>query len=477
LLSKKLSDGQQLMESTSQTLINNPWIGIGLVIVSLSLLMIALKWIQAKLNPHPEVVRKALHTIMGLITLTFPWVFQETWPVWLLAGVSMVALAAVKSLSFMKKQLGDVIDGVKRRSLGDLYFPLAVAIVFQLSQNHLLLYLVPIMLLTFADAVAAIIGVRYGSRQYHTTEGIKTIEGSLAFFIVAFFSVAIPLLLLSDRDVYQIMLIASILGVLIMLFEAVAWRGLDNLFIPLGAFFLLEIYLVTSTWGLVFRFLVLLGLGGAVLWGRKRTPLNEGAALTSILVLYAIWVLGGLEWLLAPVLLIIVYVLLAKQAKQQGSGEHSTFAIISITIAPILWLFVSLTDKTPELVKIPVYYMAYLAAFAIQIALIAVANFGFRWPQKNRWLIGVNSFLLACGVMSIPVLRGLGIQFDLTTGFQEHALLYGLLLLLAVLLSVIVFILWQPKLNDCPVDTNRWLRQGLIGIVGSSLLLLSGFIL
>ena len=51
-----------------------------------------------------------------------------------------------------------------------------------------------------ADAVAALIGIRYGTLQYQTTEGTKSVEGSVAFFFVAFLSVLVPLLVFTEVD-------------------------------------------------------------------------------------------------------------------------------------------------------------------------------------------------------------------------------------------------------------------------------------
>src|SRR5262249_1979590 len=152
---------------------------------------------------HPELARKIVHMGMGGVTLTFPWLFHEAWPVLLLAGVSILGLLALRVVGSLKSALGSVLGGVSRVSLGELYFPLAVRVLFVLFLGgpdgervpRIILYAAPILLLTLADAAAALIGVSYGRLHYVTADGVKSWEGSLACFTCAFFCAHVPLLL------------------------------------------------------------------------------------------------------------------------------------------------------------------------------------------------------------------------------------------------------------------------------------------
>jgi phytol kinase len=75
----------------------NPLLGIALVLAVLAGLMGGLRLYQTLAAPHPELVRKLLHMGMGLTTLSLPWLFDAAWPVLVLAGLSVVALAALRS--------------------------------------------------------------------------------------------------------------------------------------------------------------------------------------------------------------------------------------------------------------------------------------------------------------------------------------------------------------------------------------------
>src|SRR5439155_15300388 len=120
-------------------------------------------------------------------------------------------------------------------SLGEVYFPIAVAVLFVLylqeppepRARRLVLYCVPVLLLTLADALAALVGITYGRLKYPTADGSKSFEGSIAFFTCAFFCVHVPLLLFTDTKRAETLLVALLLAWLATLFESVAWNGLD----------------------------------------------------------------------------------------------------------------------------------------------------------------------------------------------------------------------------------------------------------
>lgn len=195
----------------------------------------------------PETSRKLFHIGGGLTTLTFPWVFASTWPVVLLVLITIPSLLALKYIRTFKGNLGSVLYRVDRKSFGEIYFPLSVCLLFVFAHGNALLFIIPILILTLADPVAAVIGGRYGRLCYVVTKGQKSVEGSAAFFLVAFPSVLIPLLLFTTMDRVEIVFISALVGLLVMMAEAVAWEGLDNLFIPIVGFFLLETLLHLDT--------------------------------------------------------------------------------------------------------------------------------------------------------------------------------------------------------------------------------------
>jgi phytol kinase len=120
-----------------------------------------------------EWARKLVHMTMGLVCMTFPWLFRDKISVFILAALALISLVLVRFTP-----LAGALFSVGRKSTGDLLFPVAVAMTFALSQNAMQ-YFLALSLLTFADSTAAVIGKKYG--QHFFAQGRKSLEGSLGF--------------------------------------------------------------------------------------------------------------------------------------------------------------------------------------------------------------------------------------------------------------------------------------------------------
>lgn len=316
----------------------NAWLGILGVLTALGLLMAGLRFFQGRMPG--ELSRKAVHMGMGCICLTFPWIFLDIWPVAVLAVLAVAGLAAVRFVPFLRREMGGVLGGVERRSFGEFYFPVAVAIVFVLSAGDRLLYVIPVLTLTVADSVGALVGLRYGTARYQTDEGLKSAEGSLAFFTAAFLTCHIPLLLFSETGRAECLLIGLTSGFVVMLLEAISWRGQDNLIIPIGMYFLLQYYLPLTTAELLLRLLLVIGLVVLVVLFRKRTTLSDSAVLAGALSGYAIWAFGGWFWLFPPLLLFIVYVNLPAFSPE-GRPIQNLHAVTRVMAGGFLWMLLA----------------------------------------------------------------------------------------------------------------------------------------
>jgi phytol kinase len=261
-------------------MIENPYIAIVLVLILTSGLMGAIRIFQKRHAPHPEWCRKLMHIGSGIVALGMPWLFQSTQPVLLLCAISLAGLVAMKHLKYLKQNIGRVVGEVKRESSGDIYFPLTIAILFLLTKGDPLFYCIPIMILTFADAAAALVGIFYGVLHFETPGGRKTIEGSLAFFLVAFFCAYIPMLFFTDFGSKEILLMAFLLAFLLMIVEAaVGWKGLDNLLIPVIGFLVLKVTSNCSLAELISQAVITLSLSISLFLMRFRARFSNGAPL------------------------------------------------------------------------------------------------------------------------------------------------------------------------------------------------------
>jgi phytol kinase len=184
------------------------------------------------LKPHfsAECSRKAVHVAAGMLCLPIPWIFHSIEPVLALAAGAAALLFAVRAIPALRNSAGQTLYGISRRSYGEFAFIAGVLCAFVLAHGDLLAYVIPVAVLTFADAFAAIIGSRFGALRFKNPGGSKTFEGSAAFFAAAIVCTAAPLAL---AGVPHAMLVACITAVTLMTVEAVSWAGLDNLAIPL----------------------------------------------------------------------------------------------------------------------------------------------------------------------------------------------------------------------------------------------------
>lgn len=260
-------------------LARNPALGMAAEMLVLSLLMVALRWCQHRYALAPEASRKLFHIGGGLTTLAFPWIFTVWWPPVALLPLTVGTLLALKHLRGLRGGLGRVLYGIERESLGEVYMPLSISAVWLLSGGQPVLYCVPVLVLTLADPAAALVGTRFGTLRYKTVGGSKSLEGSLAFGITAYLAVQAPLLLWASLNPALVILVALIVASLAMLAEAVAWRGLDNLFIPLLSFGLLRLCLTQQGPVLLGQFALALAITVVVLAWRRWAALRTVRAL------------------------------------------------------------------------------------------------------------------------------------------------------------------------------------------------------
>lgn len=388
---------------------------------------------------HPEVSRKLVHVVAGLLTLSFPWLFDSPWPVAALAGVAVAALLALRHT-----QIGRMLHGVERDSRGELYFPVAVAAVFYLSKGVAVLYTIPILLLTLADAVAALIGVRYGLVKFDTFEGgRKSLEGALAFFVVAFLCTHVTLLLTTHVGRVETLLIGLEIGFLVMLVELVAWRGLDNLFIPLFSFALLYNIEYLQVHELLGRLWVLALLAAFVAFWSRRTTLDFAALIVAVIVSYVFWSVGGLAWLAPPAVCFATYALLWPQDRLARARAHDLRSVLSFSATGLFWLYAA--------TRYPAQDWSYLGAvtFCVQLAVIGRVSGAALWRcALVGWIVPLAPFVAL-------------------HGFDTHTLLLAAAALPAVALGAGVFAWGWARVSATPYTMQRWLLQGASSAIGS----------
>jgi len=434
----------------------HPILGMVLVLAALGGLFAGCRWYAAEYRPHPEIARKSLHVALGLVTLSFPWLFDAPWPVITLAVLAVAVLVAVRRVKVMRETVGEVIHAVHRESTGEIVFPIAVAAVFTLAKGDAVLFVVPMLLLTISDALAALIGVRYGMTHYASTEGTtKSIEGSTAFFISAFLATHIALLLATGTGRAESLLIGLQMGLLMTLVEAVAWRGLDNLLVPLAGFALLKDAARRELPELVTGLVVLGLLALAIAVWRRRTTLDTSGAVASVLVGFVTWTIGGLAWLVAPFAALVSYAALWPPEEGEPAPIHNAQAVLAVNAPGLAWLYAS--TRLPD---VDFLYMS-VTCYAIQLAMIGRAS-AIRPPGPAGGYLRIASVsAIGCAIAFVP--------YVFIQGFALAEVMRAICALPVVAISAMAFAQRYRWVSAGTAGASQWVMRGVVGFAGSIL--------
>src|SRR5208283_668751 len=107
------------------------YLAMVLVITTLTVLIGVAPSLAKVFSLSNEDTRKFVHLIMGVAALSFPWLFSSALPMVILLLIVCLGMTALRKMpdSPIKK----VLFGVERRSLGEIFFPIAVTIIFILA--------------------------------------------------------------------------------------------------------------------------------------------------------------------------------------------------------------------------------------------------------------------------------------------------------------------------------------------------------
>jgi phytol kinase len=374
-----------------------PVLGVALVMVVLGGAVGGVYAVQRRHGLSPEATRKAVHVGMSLVVLTFPWLFEGPAPVLALCGLALAAMAALRGVPALRGSVGGVLHGVERRSYGELYFPLAVCALYLLADDPVF-YAIPILLLGLADPAAALIGVRHGFAPYDAVDGRKSREGSVAFFAVAFLCVHVPLLLFTPVGRAECLLAACIVAALATMLEAMAWRGLDNLFVPLGAYVLLDRLVRLSGPVLLGHLVVVAVLGAGVAMWRRETTLRGSASVAAAVVAYVTWAVGGTVWLLAPALVFFTYTRLWPGLSERDGHVHTVHHVLSVASVGTVWVLAARAFDQPN------WFFPYTLAYAGYLALLGVEKLAAAHPGWSRTRVGLSAAVRSAVVLVGPYL-------------------------------------------------------------------------
>ncbi len=364
--------------------------------------------------PSVEWTRKFVHLSCGVLIACFHWIFASTWSVVILG----VLFAAVMFVS-RKLKLFPSIYGVKRSSLGDIYYLIAVFVLFVISFDLPVVYFISVMTMTVSDALAAVMGTTYQLNVYRVETHKKSLEGSMAFFVSTFLIVHISLLLMTDMDRLQSIMIGLQVALVVTCFEAICLNGFDNILVPIGTYYLLVKLLPISSeviaWQLLVQLAILLILN-SIVW--KFQFMSISGAIAGQLFLFGAYVFGGPAWFAISLLSLAIFVsvlavLIYPHKRPPDEKVYQVIAAFYFCIVPTLiflanntseqYIHLSFHESNPHY-----FFVLFLGAMAGHTA-IALCRILWLYSKRIRlnylWVITIS---LGCFFLMVPF--GLWIQ-------------------------------------------------------------------
>jgi phytol kinase len=204
-------------------------IQITAVAVWLGLVFLASE-ILHRFKQDPELVRKVVHIGTGHVLLIAWWLQIPTW-LCVSAGVTFTAIALASHYTNILPMLNDV----GRKTYGVFYYALSITVLVGLLWEHHPQYaVIGVMVMSWGDGMAALIGKRFGKHTFIYMGNKRSLEGSLAMFVtslIVMLGIFASGHSLSASDIGVAIPVAVIAAML----EAFSPGGTDNLSVPLAS--------------------------------------------------------------------------------------------------------------------------------------------------------------------------------------------------------------------------------------------------
>ncbi len=189
------------------------------------------------------------------------------------------------------------MEDTRRETYGTVFFPIAYLILVILCwERYQEILVISILVMALADTAAALVGKRYGAHPYHFTRERKSVEGTVAMFIVTVLVVFFSLMVSSKHSIAERLWTALVVGVIATAVESLSSYGSDNLTIPISISFVLFLML-NATEAMRTSFTLGLALaGGVAILSYRAAFLSGSGAVATFLMGTIIFGIGQLKW-------------------------------------------------------------------------------------------------------------------------------------------------------------------------------------
>ena len=443
------------------------WSKVLLAIFIMIIDVLILKLIEKKTNIDGELKRKLFHMSMGIIVLTFPFIFKNRQSVVVLGSACILAFIIMKNTN-LKKTIGSVLYSVNRESSGEIFFAISVILIFYWSKGDKILYSIPILILTFADSVAALIGKSYGKKDLaELNEDSKSIEGSFMFFMTAFILTLVPLLLFTNVGREETLIISAIIGFNVSLIEMISHSGNDNLLIPLTTYAFLVTHIGLDASSLRTDLIILFVIFGLVTIANRVKAWSKLALVEALVIGYLTISLYGIYAIIPPLILFLTCMRFPKIKENEKNNIYDARIIETNVIAGIsVCGIATVLNLKKEL------FMVYSLCFCMHLAVNTFVRLKYYFNYSNIKSV-IVSFFKALLFIFIPSLIIERVYFLVFQKWYEIALE-----VLLLFLSTIIICLKKKNVEKEEVNMeNAYLHLKIVVYLTSIMLLFEFFIM
>lgn len=175
-----------------------------------------------------DFTRKFIHVTVGTWSVGTVLLFDR----WYMAVIPPASFILINYVSYRLETFKAMETGEKG-NLGTLFFPFSFSIVLLLFWDRPHLLVASLMPMTWGDALAAVLGSRFGQFHYTLWGSTRSLEGSISMLLFAFVATFLALWLFPPLRLGPSLLYALAVAIVATLVEAVTPWHLDNLTVPL----------------------------------------------------------------------------------------------------------------------------------------------------------------------------------------------------------------------------------------------------
>ncbi|WP_373530468.1 diacylglycerol/polyprenol kinase family protein [Nostoc sp.] len=223
---------------------NNDFIGLAISYGYATGLLVIGEGLRRLFSVKPDLTRKVIHIGAGMWVFGVLLLFNH-WEIGIIPFATFIGL----NYLFYRYRIIGAMD-TEDSSPGTIYFAISVTLLFGLLWrpnspiDGAAIAVAGIMAMTWGDALAALIGRRFGKHKYQVGNSVRSWEGSAAMFVASTAVIFLVLLLLPGSSLSPLakplslgwaLLTAVITATFATLAEAVSPHGTDNLSVPLVA--------------------------------------------------------------------------------------------------------------------------------------------------------------------------------------------------------------------------------------------------